>query len=111
LLESSVFGWAGLTVVVGFVFGWWDVSDGFEDAVVVEPVDPFQGGVLDVVDQSEEISSEGCSTRPPGPFRLDANSAPRVVSDIHRCGPDRFTEARRSNPVSRVSVTLSAECQ
>jgi len=33
------------------------------------------------------------------------------VSEIHRRGPDRFTEAKRSNPVSnpvsRVSVTLS----
>lgn len=36
-----------------------------------------------------------------------ANSAPRVVSDIHRRGPDWFTEAKRSNPVNRVSVALS----
>jgi hypothetical protein len=50
LLESSVLGWAGLTVVVGFVFGWWDVSDRLEDALVVEPVDPFQRGVFDVVE-------------------------------------------------------------
>ena len=32
---------------------------------------------------------------------------PKVVRDIHRGGPDRFTEAKRSSPVSRVSVTLS----
>jgi hypothetical protein len=32
---------------------------------------------------------------------------PRVVSDIHRCGPDRIADAKRSNPVSRVSVALS----
>ncbi len=50
MLESSVFGWAVLTVVVGFVFGWWDVSDRLQDATVVEPVDPFKGGVLDVVE-------------------------------------------------------------
>jgi len=34
--------------VVGFVFGGWDVSDGAEEATVVEPVDPFEGGELDV---------------------------------------------------------------
>ena len=28
--------------MVGFFLGWWDVADGFEDASVVEPVDPFQ---------------------------------------------------------------------
>jgi len=50
LLESSCVGWVVLLVVVGFVFGWWDVSDGFEDALVVEPVDPFEGGVFDVVE-------------------------------------------------------------
>ena len=50
MLESSCVGWAVLSVVVGFVFGWWDVSDGFEDALVVEPVDPFEGGVFDVVE-------------------------------------------------------------
>ena len=47
---SGRFGWTGLTVVVGFFLGWWDVADGFEDAAVVEPVDPFQGGVFDVVE-------------------------------------------------------------
>jgi len=50
LLESSFVGWAVATVVVSFVFGWWDVSDGLQDPVVVEPVDPFQRGVLDVVE-------------------------------------------------------------
>ena len=37
-----------MTVVVGFSFGGWDVPDGFEDATVVEPVDVFEGGELDV---------------------------------------------------------------
>jgi hypothetical protein len=27
----------------------WDVPDGFQEPAVVEPVDPFQGGVLDLV--------------------------------------------------------------
>ena len=48
LFESGRGGWALLTVVVGFVFGGWDVPDGFEDATVVEPVDVFEGGELDV---------------------------------------------------------------
>ena len=39
-----------MSVVVGFVFGGWDVSDGSEESGGVEPVDPFQGGVFDVVE-------------------------------------------------------------
>ena len=50
MFESGVVGWACLTVVVGFVFGGWDVPDGFEDPTVVVSVDPLQGGVLDVVE-------------------------------------------------------------
>ncbi len=34
-------------VVVGFVFGAWDISDGFEDSTVVEPFDVFDGGEND----------------------------------------------------------------
>jgi len=52
LLESGFFGWTVLLVVVGFVFGGWDVSDRSEESGGVEPVDPFQGGVFDVVEAS-----------------------------------------------------------
>ena len=38
-----------VTVVGVFEFGWWDVAAVFVEASVVEPVDPFQGGDLDVV--------------------------------------------------------------
>ena len=50
MLESSCVGWARLTVVVGFVFGGWGVSQGLVEAPVVEPIDPFEHGILDVVD-------------------------------------------------------------
>jgi len=44
LLESSCLGWAVVTVVVGFVFGWWDVSYRFEDpAVVLAGPDAWEG--------------------------------------------------------------------
>ena len=36
-----------LRIVVRLCFGGWNVSDGFEQAAVVEPVDPFEGGHLD----------------------------------------------------------------
>jgi hypothetical protein len=36
-----------LTVVGGLLLGWWDVCDGFEEAPVVLPVDPFEGGEPD----------------------------------------------------------------
>jgi len=56
-LEPSVSGWVGLTVVVGFVFGWWGVPDGFEDPVVVEPVDPLECGVFDVIESPPRPTS------------------------------------------------------
>ena len=39
-------------VEVGFGFGRWDVADGFKQAPVIEPVDPFEGGELDCLDAS-----------------------------------------------------------
>ena len=48
--ESDCIGSAGLGPVEHFVFGRRDVTDRFEQSPVVEPVDPFQGGELDVVD-------------------------------------------------------------
>ena len=37
-------------MVVGLLFCWWDVSYWFEESAVVEPVDVFEGGVLDLVE-------------------------------------------------------------
>ena len=42
--------WCVLVMVVGLLFCWWDVPDWFEKPAVVEPVDVFEGGVLDVVE-------------------------------------------------------------
>src|SRR3974390_2748764 len=39
----------GLTPL-GFVFGWWDVADGRVQPCGVPPVNPGQGGQLDVLD-------------------------------------------------------------
>lgn len=41
-----------LTVVGVFEFGGWDVAAGLEQVAVVEPVDPFQGGDLDLLDRA-----------------------------------------------------------
>ena len=41
---------AGLGPVEHFVFGRRDVADQFEQAPIVEPVDPLESGKLDVVD-------------------------------------------------------------
>lgn len=38
----------GLSIVACFGLGGWNVADGFEQAPVVEPVHPLQGGKLDV---------------------------------------------------------------
>jgi hypothetical protein len=40
-------GMVGLSIVACFGLGEWNVADGFEQAPVVEPVHPFQGGELD----------------------------------------------------------------
>jgi hypothetical protein len=45
-----------LTVVGGFELGGWDMAAGFEQAVVVEPVDPFQSGDLDLFDGAPRIA-------------------------------------------------------
>ena len=37
----------GLSIVACFGLGGWNVADRFEQAPVVEPVHPFQGGELD----------------------------------------------------------------
>jgi len=37
-------------VEVGFGFSRWDVADGFKQAPVIEPVDPFEGGKLNGFD-------------------------------------------------------------
>ena len=37
-------------MIVGFLFGGWDVTDRFEQAAMVVPVHVFEGGVLDVVE-------------------------------------------------------------
>ena len=42
----------GLTVVVGLELGWWHVAEFAEQASVVEPVDPFQGGEFEVFEAS-----------------------------------------------------------
>ena len=39
-----------MTVVVLFKFRRWDLPVGLEEAAVVEPVDPFEGRVLEVVE-------------------------------------------------------------
>ena len=41
-----------VTVVVGFELGGWDAAVVFEEATVVEPVNPFEGGELEVVESA-----------------------------------------------------------
>ena len=44
-------GWGFLTSIVSRLeFGWGDPADRFEKPPMVEPVDPLEGGVLDLVD-------------------------------------------------------------
>ena len=47
----------GLSIVACFGFGGWNVADGFEQAPVVEPVDPFQRGELDGFQASPRAAS------------------------------------------------------
>jgi len=49
-----------VTVVVGFVLDWWEVVDAAVEPHFVEPVDPAEGGELEVVDPA------------PGTFVADA---------------------------------------
>jgi hypothetical protein len=50
VLESSRVAGVLLSLVCGLELCRWDIADGLQETAVVEPVDPFQGGVLDLVD-------------------------------------------------------------
>jgi hypothetical protein len=50
MLESSGVAGILLSLVCGLELGWGDIADGLQEPAVVEPVDPLQGGVLEVVD-------------------------------------------------------------
>ena len=45
-----------MTVVVGLIFGWWDAAELVEQALVVEPVDPFQGCEFEIVEPLPQTS-------------------------------------------------------
>ncbi len=53
-------------MVVGLLFGGWDISDGFEELAVVEPVHVFEGGVLDLVEVApwSTVSDQFCFVQP-----------------------------------------------
>ena len=49
MLESGGVAGILLSMVGGLELGWWEMADGLQEPAVVEPVDPLQGGVLDLV--------------------------------------------------------------
>jgi hypothetical protein len=56
VLESSGVAGVLLSLVCGFELGWWDIANGLQEPAVVEPVDPLQGGVLDLVQALPEAT-------------------------------------------------------
>ena len=46
----------GLCIEAGLCFGGRDVADGFEQAAIIEPVDPFESGELDGFEVSPRAS-------------------------------------------------------
>jgi len=50
-------GHAGFVMIAGFGLGGRDVSDRLEEAAVVEPVDPFEGGGLDRLEAARRSSA------------------------------------------------------
>jgi hypothetical protein len=49
-----------LCVIARFGLGGWDISDRLEQAAVVEPVDPFEGGELDRLGAEREATQGAC---------------------------------------------------
>ncbi len=47
----------GFSIEAGFGFGGRDVADGFEQAAVVEPIDPFEGCHLDGFEAAPRAAS------------------------------------------------------
>jgi hypothetical protein len=41
--------WSSMAKISLFSLGGWDVADGLQKASVVEPIDPFEGGVFDAL--------------------------------------------------------------
>ena len=71
-----------MTVVVGFEFCWWDAAEFVEDASVVEPVNPFEGGEFEVIETApwSFVADEfGACSR--------ASKARSVLSDRDACQP------------------------
>jgi hypothetical protein len=50
VLESVDVGWGLPSPVSGLELGRWDIANRLQEPTVVEPVDPLQGGVPEVVD-------------------------------------------------------------
>ena len=61
----------GLTVVEVFELRWRDAAEFLEEAAVVEPVDPFEGGEFEVVDAAPGafVSNEFGLVEPDDRFR------------------------------------------
>jgi hypothetical protein len=61
-LSPGHFGWDVLTVVEVFELCWQDVAEFTEEAAVVEPVDPLEGGEFEVVDTPPRalVSNQFC---------------------------------------------------
>jgi hypothetical protein len=49
-LSPGRFGWDVLTIVEVFELCWRDAAEFTEQAAMVEPVDPFEGGEFEVVE-------------------------------------------------------------
>src|SRR6266545_5647591 len=80
-----------LTVVDGFVFCGWDVAERAVQAALVPPLDPCQGGQLDLFGG------------PPGAVAADQL---RLVQPVDRLG-ERVGPRRQLHPMPQVSSGLS----
>lgn len=79
--------------MIGLLLGGWDHPDGFEQAAVVEPVDPLEHGELDVVDVTPRTVSADDLGLEQSDDRLSKGVVVRVAH-----GPDRGGDAGLAEP-------------
>lgn len=78
-------------VDVGVCFGWRDVPDKLEQAAVIEPVPPFQRGVINALEAAPKATAVD-------DFGL--------VVAVDRPGPPRGDDAGNADPIAAVGLSL-----
>jgi hypothetical protein len=91
-LESADAAWSLPSPVGGLELRRWEVADWLQQPAMVEPVDPLQGGVLDLVEAPPRAASDQLGLVQPDD-RLGQGVVERVPAGAHRADRPRLGQA------------------